>query len=222
MGINVLVADQERAFADALAARLQAESDIEVVGVVRVTMPGPSLLGRDSADVLVLDGDLPGGAANRLCEEMSGRATGTRVIMISSLPGPARIVLAMRAGAAAWVGKDESVEHLLRVIRGVARGETWLPPSEAGNVVRLLLLERERHSEVERLLAALTPRERTVLACFAAADGRRDVVAERLYVSVNTVRTHMQNIMAKLGVHSALEVMALTRDRAGRTPLDTG
>ena len=185
-------------------------------------MPGPSLLGRDSADVLVLDGDLPGGAANRLCEEMSGRAIGTRVIMTSSSSGPARIVQAIRAGAAAWVGKDESVEHLLRVIRGVARGETWLPPAEAGNVLRLLLLQQERHSEVERLLAALTPRERTVLACFAAADGRRDVVAERLYVSVNTVRTHMQNIMAKLGVHSALEVMALTRDRAGRRPLDPG
>lgn len=222
MGINVLVADQERAFADALAVRLEAESDIEVVGVVRVPMPGPSLLGRDSADVLVLDGDLPGGAANRLCEEMSGRAIGTRVIMISSSSGSAGIVQAIRAGAAAWVGKDESVEHLLRVIRGVTRGETWLPAAEAGNALRLLLQQQERHSEVERLLAALTPRERTVLACFAAADGRRDVMAERLYVSVNTVRTHMQNIMAKLGVHSALEVMALTRDRLGRIPPDTG
>jgi DNA-binding NarL/FixJ family response regulator len=144
------------------------------------------------------------------------------VVMISSSSGPGRIVQAIRAGAAAWVGEDESVEHLLRVIRGVARGETWLPPAEAGNVLRLLLLQQERHSEVERLLAALTPRERMVLACFAAADGRRDVVAERLYVSVNTVRTHMQNIMAKLGVHSALEVMALTRDRAGWIPLDPG
>jgi DNA-binding NarL/FixJ family response regulator len=222
MVINVLVADQERAFADALAARLKAESDLYVVGVVRVTTPGPCLLGRDSADVLVLDGDLPGGAANRLCEEMSGRAIATRVIMISSSSGPARIVQAIRAGAAAWVGKDESVEHLLRVIRGVVRGETWLPPAEAGNVLRLLLLERERHSEVERLLAALTSRERMVLACFTEADGRRDVVAERLYVSVNTVRTHMQNIMAKLGVHSALEAVALTRDRAAPIPPDTG
>jgi DNA-binding NarL/FixJ family response regulator len=212
MGISVLVADQERAFADALAILLEAESDIEVVGVVRVTMPGRSLLGRDSADVLVLDADLPGGAANRLCQEMSGRA---RVVMIGSSSGPARIVEAIRAGAAAWVGEGESVEHLLRVIRGVARGETWLPPATAGNVLRLLLLEQEQRSEAERLLAALTPRERTVLACFVAADGRRDVVAERLYVSVNTVRTHMQNIMAKLGVHSALELMALTRDRAG-------
>jgi len=221
MGINVLVADQERAFADALAARLEAESDIEVVGAVRVTTPGPSLLGRDSADVLVLDGDLPSGAANRLCEEMSGRAIATRVVMISSSSGPARIVQAIRAGAAAWVGKDESVEHLLRVIRGVARGETWLPPAEAGNVLRLLL-QRGRHSEAERLLAVLTSRERMVLSCFAAAGGRRDVVAEQLYVSVNTVRTHMQNIMAKLGVHSALEAVALTRDRAGPIPPDTG
>ena len=221
MGINVLVADQERAFADALAARLEAESDIEVVGAVRVTTPGPSLPGRDSADVLVLDGDLPSGAANRLCEEMSGRAIATRVVMISSSSGPARIVQAIRAGAAAWVGKDESVEHLLRVIRGVARGETWLPPAEAGNVLRLLL-QRGRHSEAERLLAVLTSRERMVLSCFAAAGGRRDVVAEQLYVSVNTVRTHMQNIMAKLGVHSALEAVALTRDRAGPIPPDTG
>lgn len=222
MGINVLVADQERAFADALAARLEAESDIEVVGVVRVTVPSPSLLGRDSADVLVLDGDLPGGAANRLCEEMPGRASRTRVIMISSSSGPARIAQAIRAGAAAWVGEDESVEHLLRVIRGVARGETWLPPAEAGNVLRLLLVERERHSEAERLLAALTPRERMVLACFAAADGRRNVVAEQLHISVHTVRTHMQNIMAKLGVHSGLELVALTRDRAGGIAPDTG
>ena len=222
MRINVLVADQERAFADALATRLDAESDIEVVGAVRVTAPEPSLPGRDRADVLLLDGDLPSGAANRLCEEMSGRATATRVIMISSSSGPARIVQAIRAGAAAWVGEGESMEHLLRVIRGVARGETWLPPAEAGNVLRLLLLEQERHSEVDRLLAALTPRERMVLACFVAADGRRDVVAERLSVSVHTVRTHLRNIMAKLSVHSALEAVALTRDRAGPIPPDTG
>jgi DNA-binding NarL/FixJ family response regulator len=222
MGISVLVADQERAFADALAARLEGESDIKVASAVQIKALGPSLADRNSADVLVLDGDLPGGAANRLCEEMSGRAKGTRVIMISSWSGSTRIAQAIRAGAAAWVGKDESVEHLLRVIRGVAGGETWLPPAQTGNVLRLLLLERELHSEVDRLLADLTPRERAVLACFAEADGRRDVVAERLYVSVNTVRTHMQNIMAKLGVHSALEVMVLTRDHAGRNSPDSG
>jgi len=217
MGINVLVADQERAFADALAGRLEAESDIEVVDAV---MPGPSLIGREPADVLVLDGDLPGEAANRLCEEMSRRVRRTRVIMLTSSSGPARFVRAFRAGAAAWVRKDESVEHLLRVIRGVARGETWLPPVEAGNVLRRLLRERDRQSEAERLIAALTPRERAVLACLAGGAGHRAAVADQLHISVNTVRTHLQNLMAKLGVHSALEAVALTRDRADWFPPD--
>ena len=211
----MLVADQERIFADTLAARLDAESDIEVVGAVQEKMLRPWLIARKPADVLVLDGDLPGDAANRLCEELSGRDVRTRVIMLTSSSGPARIVQAIRAGAVAWVRKDESLEHLLDVIRGVARGETWLPPAETGNVVRLLLRERDRHRERERLLAALTPRERAVLACLAEGAGHRDVVAEELHLSVNTVRTHLQNLTAKLGVHSALEAVALTRDRAG-------
>jgi DNA-binding NarL/FixJ family response regulator len=209
MGIRVLIADQQRTFADALAARLGTETDIEVVGALQVTTPRQYLIGREPVDVLVLDGDLPDEAANRLCQELSERGAPTRVIMLSSPSGPARIVRAIRAGAAAWVRKDESLEHLLSVIRGVARGETWLPPSETGNVMRLLLSEQDRRRENDRLLARLTPREREVLACLAAAGGQREVVAGQLHLSVNTVRTHLRNLMAKLGVHSALEAVAL-------------
>ena len=67
---------------------------------------------------------------------------------------------------------------------------------------------------MERLLGVLTPRERAVLACLADGVGRRDAVAEQLHLSVNTVRTHLQNLTAKLGVHWALEAVALTRDHA--------
>jgi DNA-binding NarL/FixJ family response regulator len=222
MGINVLVADQERTFAEALAARLEAESDMAVVGAVRVRMPRPWLIAQIPADVLLLDGDLPGEAANRLCQELSGRDARIRVIMLTSSSGSARIVRAIGAGAAAWVRKDESLDHLLRVIRGVVRGETWLPPAETGHVVRLLLRERERQRKSERLLAALTPREREVLTCLAEGVGDRQVIAEQLHLSVNTVRTHMQNLMAKLGVHSALEAAALIRDRPGRPLSDVG
>lgn len=222
MGIKVLIADQERTFADILATRLGAESDIEVVGAVQVRMPRPCLPTPIPADVLLLDGDLPGQATNRIYQELYGGQVRTRVITLSSCSEPARIVQAIGAGVAAWVRKDESLAHLLDAIRGVTRGEMRLPPSEAGNVVRLLLLERDRHRESERLLAALTPRERTILACFARGAGHRDAVAEQLHLSVNTVRTHMQNLMAKLGVHSALEAVALTRDRAGWIHPDAG
>jgi two-component system NarL family response regulator len=215
MGINVLVADQERAFADALTTRLAIESEIDVLGMVQLRMPRPRLFAPASADVVLLDGDVPGQVADRLCEELSGPNPRTHIVMLSSSSEPVRIVQAIRAGVAAWVRKDESLDHLLHVISGVARGETWLPPAETGNVVRLLLQEQDRQRQAGRLLATLTPREREVLACLVEGTARRDLIAERLRLSVNTVRTHLQNLMAKLGVHSALEAVALTRDYVG-------
>jgi DNA-binding NarL/FixJ family response regulator len=213
MAIAVVVADQERAFADVLAARLDDEDDIEVIGTVQVQAPDSSLTGK-SADVMLLDGDLPDDDANRLCEKLSSDKP-TRVIMLSFSSEPERIVKALRARAAAWVRKDESLEHLLRVIRGVARGESWLPPSETADVIQLLMWGQDRHRENQRLLNKLTARERAVLACLAEGAAHRDAVAKQLHLSVNTVRTHTQNLMAKLGVHSMLEAVALTRDDAG-------
>jgi DNA-binding NarL/FixJ family response regulator len=218
MDIKLLIADQERTLAEALAARLEKEDDIKVMGAVHVKMPASRLIAAKSVDVIVLDGDLPGGAANRICAEVSGQADSAQVIALSASSEPERIVNAIRAGIAAWVRKDQSVQHLLCVIRGVVRGETWLPPSELGDVVRLLLREQDRHRENERLLAALTPRERAVLTCLAEGAGHRSAVAEQLHLSVNTVRTHVQNIMAKLGVHSALEAVALARNQSGTFP----
>ncbi len=211
MEITILIADQERTFAEALAARLEDEEDIKVVGAVQVRTPESCLAAAKSADVIVVDGDLPGAAADRLCAEVSGGTKPSRVVELSVSSEPERIVNAIRAGVAAWVRKDQSLEDLLRVIRGVVRGETWLPPSETGNVVRLLLQQQEQRQQSGRLLASLTPRERAVLTCLAEGSGRREAIASQLHLSINTVRTHMQNIMAKLGVHSALEAVALAR-----------
>jgi DNA-binding NarL/FixJ family response regulator len=214
MTINVVVADQERVFADALVSRLSAEGDIRVVLAAQVRAPGPWLVAGRTAEVLVLDGDLPGEAANHLCAELSGRPERIRVVMLSSSSEPERIAEAVRSGAAGWLRKDESLEQLLAVIRGVAQGETWLPPADAGEVIRLLMRGAERQRESERLLGTLTPRERAVLGCLAEGAGHRET-AQRLQMSVNTVRTHLQNLMGKLGAHSALEAVALTRDNPG-------
>ena len=210
MGISVFVVDHERMFADALAARLEAEDDVEVVAAVHARTPAECLIMGRHADVMLLDGDLPERAAIRLCEELCGRDEPPRVVVLSATSEPDRIVDAVRAGAAAWVRKDESMQRLLEVIRGVAQGETWLPTAETGRVLTLLLADQERRQDNDRLLAALTPREREVLTCLAQGAGRREV-AEQLHLSANTVRTHMQNLMAKLGVHSTLEAVAISR-----------
>ncbi len=169
---------------------------------------------------MLVDGDLPDGAALTLCTEASARDHPPRVIVLSASPDVGPIVAAIQAGANAWVRKDESGEHLLQVIGRVARGETWVPPSELGQVFRLLLSELERMHE-EDPLAALTHRERDVLLHMAKGADRKEV-AERLHLSVNTVRTHMQSLMAKLGVHSALEAVAVTRPWLDVSPPQDG
>jgi DNA-binding NarL/FixJ family response regulator len=213
MGTSIFIIDQERTFADALAVRLEAEEDVEVVVAVH-REAAPSLIVGRFADVVLLDSELPGNAAVDLCEELSGRSQAPRVVMLSRSSDPRRIADSVRVGAVAWVNKSESLDHLLHVIRGVIAGEMWLPRMQMGAVLGLLLAEQGQRNEGDRLLAALTPREREVLSCLADGAGRREV-AERLNLSANTVRTHLKNLMAKLEVHSTLEAVALTRRQAG-------
>jgi DNA-binding NarL/FixJ family response regulator len=210
--IRVAILDQQRTFADALAARLDLEHDLAVVGVVHSAKSAMGLTTGGRADIVLLDGDLPGDAAFSFCAQTTGRDGAPHVIMLSATSEAERIVTALRAGAAAWVRKDESVEQLMRVLRGVARGETWLPPAELGLVLRLLLRHEDEQRGHDQLLAVLTPREREVLSRLAEGAGRRDV-AEQLHVSANTVRAHLQNVMSKLGVHSAVEAVALSQAR---------
>lgn len=214
MGIGVLVVDQEHTFADALAVRLEAEQELEVVAAVRVYTPASCLIGLRQASIILLDADLPGGAANHLCGELSGFDPAPHVIMLSCSADPDRILAALQAGAAAWVRKDESLTHLLRVIHGVAHGETWLPQEQTRPVLELLLSDHHRPADGDKPLAGLTRREREVLACLAEGAGRLEV-AQRLHLSPNTVRTHVQNLMIKLGVHSSLEAVALSRLPSG-------
>jgi DNA-binding NarL/FixJ family response regulator len=214
---GVLIVDQQLTFRDALAARLQAEHDLLVVaGAASADSARRVLVGRPT-DVVLLDAELPGGSGLAFCAELTSRIQAPRVVMLSLASQAQRIVAAVQAGAAGWVRKDESLDHLLRVIRGVVRGETWLPASELGAVLRLLIEERDHRRDCDELLAPLTPRERDVLFHLVEGAGRQEV-AQRLQLSANTVRTHLQSLMTKLGVHSTLEVVALTRPRLEALP----
>ncbi len=214
--VHVLIVDQQLTFRDALAARLRVEQDLAVVAEAQSTQSARRVLVGRSTDVILLDAELPGDSVV-FCAEMTRRVHAPRVVMLSATSEAQRIVAAVRAGAVAWVQKDESIDHLLRVIRGVVRGETWLPPAELGRVLRLVIEDQDDRRGSDELLAALTPRERDVLFHLVEGAGRKEV-AERLQLSANTVRTHLQSLMAKLGVHSTLEVVALTRPRLETLP----
>lgn len=239
--IRVLVVDDHRIFAESLAAALAAEPDVDV----SAAGSGPAALRcleRAAAegrrfDVLLVDADL-GGAAVGMRPAIPLRDTAqdasvdgislvagvrsgqpyVRTVVLAEKDDPRRAALALHAGASGWVAKDCSLSRLLTVIRGVLRDETHLPPALLTAVLRELTAARKHRTESERLVESLTPREREVLRCMVAGLGRK-AVAERLFLSPHTVRTHMQNVLGKLGVHSTLAAVALAR-RAGVGPVD--
>ncbi|MEU6217344.1 response regulator transcription factor [Streptomyces sp. NPDC047022] len=241
--IRVLVVDDHRIFAESLAAALAAEPDVEV----SAAGSGPAALrcleraaaeGR-GFDVMLIDADLGGnvpgsrpavpvhdGDEEGLVDGISlvagvrsaRQQPGVRTVVLAERDDPRRAALALQAGASGWVAKDCSLSRLLTVIRGVLRDETHLPPALLTGVLRELTAARKHRTESERLVESLTPREREVLRCMVAGLGRK-AVAERLFLSPHTVRTHMQNVLGKLGVHSTLAAVALAR-RAGIGPVD--
>jgi DNA-binding NarL/FixJ family response regulator len=212
-GIQLLIVDQQRTFRDALAIRLRAEPDLMVAAEAQSAESARRMQAGRSTDVILLDAELPDGSSAAFCAEMTRHVPAPCVVMLSTTSEAQRIVAAVRAGAVAWVRKEESIAYLLRVIRC----ETWLPPAELGQVLRLLIDDQDGRRGRDELLAALTPRERDVLFYLLEGAGCREV-AVRLQLSINTVRSHLQSLTAKFGVHSTLELVALARARLEASP----
>ncbi|MGW8888352.1 LuxR C-terminal-related transcriptional regulator [Streptomyces sp. NPDC055749] len=239
--IRVLVVDDHRIFAESLAAALAAEPDVDVAaagsGPAALRCLDRALAEGRAYDVLLVDAELgilatggaravpvPNNGANGLVDGISlvaGVRAGqpsVRTVVLAERDDPRRAAAALQAGASGWVAKDCSLQRLLAVIRGVLRDETHLPPALLTGVLRELTAARKHRTDSERLIESLTPRECEVLRCMVAGLGRK-AVAERLFLSPHTVRTHMQNVLGKLGVHSTLAAVALAR-RAGVGPAD--
>jgi DNA-binding NarL/FixJ family response regulator len=211
--ISVAVVEGQRTFADALASRLAVEADLRLVAVVESAAAGRRLLEGRHVDIALIDSELTP-AGNILAEVADIRAAispPVRVILLGPVPEPAHTVEALRTGIAGWVPKEESIEQLMAVIHGVMRDEIWLPATAMGPVLRLLVRELGGQEDCPKHpLESLTPREREVLAYLVEGVGRRET-AERLHLSAHTVRSHLQNLMGKLGVHTTLEAVAVAR-----------
>jgi DNA-binding NarL/FixJ family response regulator len=214
--LRILIVDDHRVFAEAIASRLEVEADLRVVGQANTATQALDAVETLDPDVVLMDVELGGDDGIDLASRLRASNPSLAIIVVSFLTDPVRVGEAVRAGAAGWVTKDAPTEELLGAIRGVAVGESWIPPRLLTGVLRDLLTTRRLVDEDEERLGRLTPRERSVLDMMA--DGLdRSAIAERMFLSTNTVRTHVQNIFAKLHVRSSLEAVALAlRVRATR------
>lgn len=214
-GLRIVLADTQTVFAQVLAARLVAEPDVESVRIAASRNELLLALVAEPADVLLLDLEIDPDARVALGLLVCERWQQTRVVVIApETDADADAAAAgVVAGLAGWVSKEVPFAHLLEVLRGVRAGGTHLSPTFLTTVLRAVGKAAQDRSTAGSRLHELSARERQVLTCMSHGM-RRAAIAEQLFLSKNTVRSHQQNVLAKLGVHSALEAAALAR-RAG-------
>jgi DNA-binding NarL/FixJ family response regulator len=206
VGISVLVVDDHAIFADALQARLSQEPDLAPVAGAYSANELRTQLTRIRPDVVVLDLLLGDRSGLDLAEDIRELSSTTKVIMLTAVVSVEPVITGLSRGIRAWLPKTVDVDHLIRVIRGVHSGEAHLDPGLLGDVLDGLVTRTLKPAPDP--FAMLTTRERELLQCLVDGMSRAESAAH-LGVSVNTVRTHTQNLIAKLGAHSTLESVAL-------------
>jgi DNA-binding NarL/FixJ family response regulator len=213
--VHVCLADDHRAFAQALAARLRTEPCIEMGGIASDRAASLRLIGAERPDILVLDLALGEDNGVELLPELLDVQPSLRAVMLSGYGDPDLVVAAVRAGARAWVIKTAGGVDLVSAIRTVAAGGAWFPPLLLMQVLDRLVHPPDQSPEA-RLASTLTGREHEVLQYLVDGVPRKRI-AEELRLSENTVRVHIQNLLSKLNTHSRAEAVAIAL-RLGMRP----
>lgn len=202
MAIRVLLADDHALMREGLRSILSREPEVEVVGEAASGREAIELCRELEPEVVIMDvamEDLNGVEATRRIRE---RDSSVRVIALSSHNDSRFIAEMIRAGAAAYVLKENAYAELRRALKAVQRGATYLCPGSASQAAAII---RETDSAKGTPWQILGAREREVLQLIAEGLSTPDV-ADRLGISANTVETHRRNIMRKLDLHNAVEL----------------
>lgn len=202
--IRVLLVEDHASFRQALAFMLERESDITVVGQAGSLAEARRLLA--GVDVAVLDLGLPDGNGMVLIEELRAANPRGRVLILTASADQGDLARVIELGAAGTLNKSVGAGEIVTAIRRLSAGETLFSPGEIVELLRLAGRQRERTREAQLALDRLTRREHEVLQALAAGLTDKEI-ARRLHISAETVRTHMVNLLAKLGVESRLQAV---------------
>ncbi|NMO92392.1 response regulator transcription factor [Actinomycetospora sp. TBRC 11914] len=211
MTLRILLLDDHQMLVEALAARLGTEPDLVV------DTRGPSGLEtvvahavRARPDVVVLEVSPLNDERRELILALRRRLPESHVIALSADEDPRTAGDVAVLGAEGWVSKEADVGELVAMVRAAARGHGWFPPEQLGAALERLRGEARRARRRTGPLDRLTDREREILTAMVRGEAIA-TLARKLRLSENTVRSHVGNMYAKLGVHSRLEAIAFAR-----------
>jgi len=197
--IRVLIADDHPVVREGVMAMLQSSGEFEIVGLAVDGLEALRLAEELRPDVVLIDVQMPNMDGIEATSHITQRVPATRVVIFSSFDQEEYIYKAIQAGARAYLLKDIELPALLDVIRAAARGESVLPSNIATKLVG--------HISAQRTLVYLTRREQEVL-CLLAHGLRNKEIASQLNIAERTVKSHVANIIAKLGVKCRTEAVS--------------
>lgn len=211
-GVRVLVVDSHRLFADGIVSLLGDRDGIDVVGRSSAFPDAVAIVHEERPDVVVLDWDLPGGAGAGEVRALLDASAGTKVVILTAEADRPSATEAMAAGCSGILDKDRGLDEVVDAIRTAHLGEVTIP------LWRPSVVNRPGRRGVPP--TNLTKRELEILGLLAQGCSNA-VLAERLSITTNTVRNHVQRILEKLGAHSKLEAVT-TSLRTGVVKVPAG
>jgi DNA-binding NarL/FixJ family response regulator len=195
--------DDHKLFAQALAAVLQQDAGLEVSALASSLAEALEHLRRETADVILLDYRLPDSNGVDATTAIKQLAPLASVVMVTAVEDERVLLAALEAGCAGFVTKTADLVDVRDAVRRAASGEATITPT-----LLTRLLGRMAQQRSGAVGGDLTTRESEVLGMIVAGMTNGDI-AERLFLSVNTVRNHVQSVLSKLGAHSKLEAAAI-------------
>jgi DNA-binding NarL/FixJ family response regulator len=207
--IKVLVADDQKLFREMLIDHLRQETDIEVVGEAE---SGAETLEKAAAltpDILLLDiqlGDMDG---LEVTEKVKEQVPAIKVVLLTGFHNEEYIYRGFQVGASGYLSKDTSLERVLDAVRRAYEGDALLEPVATTRIIRHFDQHQPRASrrtETKREPVKLTPRENEILALIADGLSNQEI-AERLFISEYTVKTHVSNLFRKLGINDRVQAV---------------
>ena len=203
--IRIAIADDHTIFRDGLRKLLSLEPDFEVCAEAKDGSEVLDVLRQSEPDILLLDLKMPGIDGIAALQRIQNQKLKTKIIVLTASDDEGEYVQAMKYGTSGIVLKQTATELLIKSIRKVYQGEIWLDAKTIAAVMRQFATPGEVGSPRERERPRLSNREREIVALVAQGFKNKEI-AERMFISEQTVKNHLHNIFDKLGVSDRLEL----------------
>jgi DNA-binding NarL/FixJ family response regulator len=207
--IRIIIADDHTIFRDGLKRLLDLQEDFEIVGEAKDGRETMEIVERLKPDILLLDIRMPGIDGLSALQRMGAAVGSTKVIVLTASEDKNEFVQAVKYGCSGIVLKHTATDLLIKSIRKVYEGEIWLDTHTTAAVMRQFAMSSSQpvggYTKTTRDRSPLSNREREIVT-FVAQGYKNKEIADKMFISEQTVKNHLHNIFDKLGVSDRLEL----------------